>query len=193
MRGGWLFVIGAACGAAGMGLPRAAAHLRRALNAEHVRTPEAGATRAHTEEAFAFIANAPVERVVPLFGADQERVWAPGWNPRFVHPVPAVDKEGMVFTAAHDHLSAVWVNTIFDEKNGRIAYVYVIPDGMATVIRLKLTPQGEQTRVEVEYDRTALSPEADEHVRHMAEGDRRSGPAWEKQVNEYLRRVEKGS
>ena len=118
---------------------------------------------------------------------------SPGWNPRFVYPVPAVDKEGMVFTTAHDHLSAVWVNAIFDEKNGRIAYVYVIPDAMATVIRLKLTPQGEQTRVEVEYDRTALSPEADEHVRHMAETDRKSGPEWEKQVNEYLSRLENGS
>jgi hypothetical protein len=40
--------------------------------------------------------------------------------------------------------------------------------------------------VDVQYDRTALSAEADAHVQHMAEQDRTSGPDWEKQVNEYL-------
>ena len=92
----------------------------------------------------------------------------------------------MVFTVAHQHFRAVWVNTAFDLKNGRIQYVYTIPDALVTVITLNLTPQGQQTRVEVEYDRTALSAEADGHVRHMAEGDRKSGPEWEQQVNQFL-------
>jgi hypothetical protein len=103
--------------------------------------------------------------------------------------VPAADEEGMVFTVAHDHLKAAWVNTEFDLKNGRIQYVYMIPDVLVTVITLRLRPEGDHTQVEVEYDRTALSPEADAHVRHMAEGDRTSGPEWEKQVNGYLERA----
>jgi hypothetical protein len=78
------------------------------------------------------------------------------------------------------------VNTQFDLKNGRIQYVYVIPDALVTVITLQLKPDGDQTHVEVAYDRTALSAEADSHVHHMAEGDRNSGPEWEKQVNDYL-------
>ena len=186
MKGAWLFVIGAVCGAAIIAAPRVAAHLHSALRAAHGGQSRPGDTRAHTEERFAFIANAPMDQVVPLFGADKERVWAPKWNPQFVYPIPIADKEGMVFTVAHDHLRATWVNTQFDEKNGRIQYVYVIPDALVTVINLKLTPQGPQTKVEVEYERTALSPEADAHVRHMAEGDRTSGPDWEKWVNGYL-------
>lgn len=191
MRGGvWLFVIGAICGAAVMALPGAVTHLHAALRDGHGGQP--GNAPAHTEERFAFTANARLEQVAPLFGADKERAWSAGWDPHFVHPLPAADEEGMVFTVAHGHLRSAWVNTEFDEKNGRIQYVYVIPEAVVTVITLKLTPQGEQTRVEVEYDRTALSAEADAHVRHMAEGDRASGPDWEKQVNGYLAHRDNG-
>jgi hypothetical protein len=127
-----------------------------------------------------------MSEVAPLFGAEKERVWAPGWDPQFIHPVPTADREGMVFTVKHDHLKAAWVNTAFDLRAGRMQYVYVIPDALVTVITIQLTPQGNQTRVDVAYDRTALSAEADAHVRHMAEGDRSSGPDWEKQINGYL-------
>jgi hypothetical protein len=183
VKGVWLFLLGALCGAVLAAAPRIVGHLHAALRGGHGGTGEA---RVHTKEKFAFTANGPIEKVAPLFGADRERVWSPGWNPRFVSPFPAADERGMVFTVAHDHLKATWVNTEFDLQNGRIQYVYVIPDALATVITLRLTPAGEHTQVEVDYDRTALSPEADAHVRHLADGDRRSGPEWEQQVNGYL-------
>jgi hypothetical protein len=188
MKGIWLFVLGAACGVFVMAIPSAVAHLHAALQTGHSGTTSAE-ERTHTEEKFEFTARASMDEVAPLFGADKERVWSPQWNPQFIHPLPMADQEGMVFTVAHDHLRAAWVNTALDLKNGRIQYVYVIPDALVTVITLQLTPQGNQTRVEVKYERTALSPEADAHVRHMAEGDRTSGPDWEKQVNGYLERV----
>jgi hypothetical protein len=189
MRGAWLFVAGVICGAVAMAIPRVVTHLHSALHGRHGSAASPGAKRVHTEEKFVFTARAPMDEVAPLFGADKERVWAPGWNPQFVHPMPAADQQGMVFTVAHDHLQAAWVNTEFDMKNGRVQYVYMIPDALVTMITLQLTPEGNQTRVEVEYDRTALSAETDAHVRHMADGDRTSGPDWEKQVNEYLERV----
>ncbi len=159
----------------------------------HVHATRAGnrwseGTRVHTEEEFVFIADGSFEQVIPLFGADKERLWTPGWNPQFVHPLPSTDQEGMVFTTLHDYGKAVWVNTLLDEKNGRIQYVYVVPGEMLTVIHLKVTPQGNRTKVEVKYDRTALTPESDAHVRHMADGDRKSGQEWEQQVNGYLQR-----
>ena len=184
MKGAWVFVVGAVCGVAVMVLPRVATHLQMALRGSH--GPGIGDTRVHTEAKFAFTAKAPMEQAWPLFGAEKERVWSPNWNPQFVHPMPANDEEGMVFTVAHDHMRSAWVSTQFDEKNGRIQYVYMIPDALVTVITLQLTAERQETKVEVEYDRTALSPEADAHVKHLADGDRTSGPKWEKQVNEYL-------
>lgn len=104
MRSALLLVTGAICGIAIMAAPRVAAHLRVVLRNGQVGQGMAGNTRVHTEEGFSFIANAPMERVAPLFGAEGERVWAPHWDPEFVYPVPAADQEGMVFRVAHGHL-----------------------------------------------------------------------------------------
>lgn len=188
MKFAGVFVLGALCGGAVMVIPRAIAHLRAAAHAAH-RPTSAGEARTHTHEQFEFTANATMDQLAPLFGADKERVWAEGWNPRFLFPQPLSDKEGMVFTIDNHHGHAVWVNTELDLRNGRIQYVYVVPDVMATLITLRLTSVGDKTRAAVIYERTALSPGADDPVRHMAEGDRRSGPEWEVAVNSYLSKV----
>ena len=132
-----------------------------------------------------------MEQVAPLFGADKERVWAEGWNPQFLFPLPGADREGMVFTTNHQHRNAIWVNTELDLRNGRVQYVYVVPDAMATLITLRLTPAGDRTHVAVTYERTALSAETDELVRHAAESDRGSGHEWEEAVNGYLKQAKR--
>lgn len=146
----------------------------------------ADAQRVHTEEKFSFTAHAAMSEVGPLFGASRERVWSPGWDPEFVHPVAEADQLGMVFRVKRDGVESTWVNTAFDLTKGVVQYVYVIPAALVTVITLKLTPHGATTEVEVQYDRTALSGAADSEVGRMAEHDRAAGPEWAKQINEYL-------
>lgn len=187
MSGTLRFVIGLGCGLFIGCLPLIVTHFHAAARGLHGQsTSNAGQARLHTEEKFSFTADAPIDRVFPLFGAEQERVWAPHWDPHFVHPIPAADRPGMVFTVAHGHLHAAWVNTQFDRETGKVQYVYTIPDHLVTVITLNVKPDGNQTRVEVEYHRTSLIPEADALVEEMAKQDRTSGPEWEKQINEYL-------
>jgi hypothetical protein len=166
VKGHRLLAVGAVCGAALALFPKLGVRLRAAS----VDFP-----RAHTEEKFTFTANAPIEQVAPLFGADRERVWSPRWNPQFINPWPPADIPGMVFTVKHGKQDAVWVNTEFDLENGRVQYVYVVPDVLITVITLRLAPEGNDTKIEVQYDRTALNAEADGHVRHLAEQDRNAG------------------
>jgi hypothetical protein len=182
-----LVLLGVICGLAIAMIPAVSTHLHLLKSAMHGAPALTNAPRVHREEKFSFTAHAPIDHVVPLFGADRERVWAPKWNPQFVHPTPARDLPGMVFTVAHHSLQAVWVNTDFDLAHGRVQYVYVIPEIMVTVITLKLQPDGNQTHVEVEYDRTALSAGADARVTEMASHDRTSGPEWEDQINQYLK------
>ena len=142
--------------------------------------------RVHTREDFEFVANEAMEKIFPLFGAEMERVWADDWNPQFVWPATAEDREGMVFRIAHGERTATWVNTVFDREARRVQYVYVLPDIVATVITLRLTPQRDATQVTVRYERTSLSAEADALVRGMAEHDRMAGPEWAAQINRYL-------
>ena len=61
---------------------------------------------------------------------------------------------------------------------------------MVTLIDIHLTREGAQkTGVSVVYERTALMPEANEHVQHFAKGDRRPGKEWEEQINGYFAKM----
>jgi hypothetical protein len=147
-----------------------------------------GSARERSE--FDFVAHAPYAQVFPLFGAEKERVWAgKDWDPTFVYPKPANDIQGAVFTVRHGHATDVpWVNTAFDPQSGHVQYVYVIPDVMTTLIDIHIAPQDAQnTKVDVVYERTALTAGGDGRVRRMAEHDRKSGPEWAGQIDAYLK------
>lgn len=140
----------------------------------------------HTREQFSFVANAPFEIAWPLFGAHRERDWAPGWDPLFLWPERAFDREGMVFEVRRGDNKAVWINTAFDPLARRIQYVYVMPEVVVTLITLNLMPVGRSTTVEVIYERTALRETANETVKAMAAQDRIAGSEWSQQVNAHL-------
>ena len=147
--------------------------------------PPGGLT--HTRTEFRFTANAAWEQVAPLFGANGERKWSPDWNPLFLYPQPAHDQAGMVFKVMHGQHEATWVNTAFDLAAGHIQYTYILADAMATLIDIHLTRKGAQkTEVAVVYERTALIPEANEHVQHFARGDQKAEKEWEEAINGYL-------
>ena len=147
----------------------------------------------HARTEFSFTATASLDRVAPLFGAHEERKWAQDWNPQFLYPQPAQDREGMVFQIAHGQHTATWMNTAFDVKAGHIQYTYVLGDAMATLIDIHLAPQGEHsTHVSVVYERTALIPAANEHVERFAQADQRADKEWELAINSYLEKSAKG-
>ena len=147
------------------------------------------AALAHTRREFSFTVNAPLKQAAPLFGADEERKWAPGWNPHFVYPSPAKDQQGSVFRVQHGQNTSLWTTTAFDLAAGHVQYVYVMNNAMVTLIDIHLTQEVlNQTAVSVVYERTALIPEANEHVAHFAKQDESFGKEWEEQINGYLER-----
>jgi hypothetical protein len=133
---------------------------------------------------FEFVVEAPMERAAPLFGPEGERCWAgERWNPQFVYPQPAKDEQGAVFTVVHGGAKSVWVNTVFDLAGGRMQYVAMVPEAMVSMIDVRLSAVGSKsTRVEVNYARTALDAEWNEHVTELGVQDRESGPEWAKAI-----------
>lgn len=151
---------------------------------------EKTAPAAHTRTEFRFTVDAPFEEAAPLFGADEERKWAPGWDPQFVYPAAAKDQQGSVFRVAHGHYTSVWTTTAFDLAAGHVQYVYVINDAMVTLIDIHLSRQDtKHTAVSVVYERTALAPEANDHVAILAKQDEGFGKEWELQINGYLEKA----
>ncbi len=144
----------------------------------------------HVRNGFEFTVNAPQSVVAPLFGAHRERLWAEGWDPQFIYPQPAPveDKAGEVFTIQHGSHTSTWINTALDFENGHIQYTYVIPDAMAVLIDIRLAASGPSaTHVAVTYERTALSPALNDHVRQQGEADAKSAPHWQKAIEDYLK------
>lgn len=141
----------------------------------------------HTRTEFSFTVDAPFDQVAPLFGANEERKWSHDWNPQFVYPKPEHDQKGMVFKVEHGQFSSVWMNTALDLAAGHIQYAYVLNDAMAVLIDIHVTREGAQkTGVAVVYERTALMPEANEHVQHFAKGDAGAGKEWGDAMNAYF-------
>ncbi len=134
--------------------------------------------------------DAPFDQVAPLFGAHEERKWAPGWNPQFIYPTPARDQQGMVFTVPKGQFTSAWVNTAFDLAAGHIQYAYLVSETMATLIDIHLTREsGQKTAVTVVYERTALLPEANEHVQRFADEDAAAGKEWSDAINAYFAKL----
>ena len=151
----------------------------------HAENPKPS-TAVHRRTEFTFEMNASFETVVPLFGAHKERLWAEGWNPEFVHPYPANDEAGAVFTTRTGH-SSVWINTIYDLKLGHIQYACFATEGMVTLIDIQVQGlSGASTRAIVAYERTALRPDASEYVNRQADSDAAKGPEWEAAMKNYL-------
>lgn len=145
-----------------------------------------GGALAHRRTEFAFTVLAPYRAVAPLFGADKERLWAEGWSPRFVHPQPGHDVAGAVFTVEAGH-SNVWINTIYDLEQGRVQYACFSGGNMVTLIDIHLEAIArDTTRAVVVYERTALRPEANELVNHLAAADEAKGPSWRAALGAYV-------
>lgn len=142
----------------------------------------------HVSTSFDLVVHASYAKTAPLFGPDGERAWAgKHWNPEFIHPQPAHDEEGAVFTVQHGPLKAVWVNTLSDMDARHFQYVYFLTDLMVTVIDVRFNPAApDVTGVNVVYTRTALTSEGNEHVTAMSEGDKTAGKDWQKAIDEYL-------
>jgi len=160
-----------------------------ALVYHHYRGARFSGPVAHVRNEFEFTVHAPYRVTAPLFGPEGERAWADeDWDPHFLYPQPAQDVRGAVFTLHHGHRHhAYWVNTAFDLDARHVQYVYVIPEVMATLIDVHFAElNAANTKVNVAYERTALSPENNERVRKAGNSDRDSGKEWGDAINDYL-------
>jgi hypothetical protein len=150
----------------------------------------AAAQSNHTTSSFRLTVGLPYAQAAPLFGAIAEQKWAPDWKPHFVYPSPPADQEGAVFQVEHGSHSSIWMTTIFDLAAGHIQYVYVLDGLLVTRIDIRLRAEAaSETDVRVTYERTALDPAAEEHLKHLAEGDSRAGAEWQAQLDVYAAKV----
>jgi hypothetical protein len=143
----------------------------------------------HVSNVFEFDVRESQQQVAPLFGAHRERFWAEGWDPQFVYPQPAEDRQGSVFHVKKGSHDSTWITTIFEPEKGHIQHVYFIPEVTAVLIDIHFSPAPNSgTHVHVRYERTALSAEMNNHIREQGNKDAKSAEEWRMAIESYFRK-----
>jgi hypothetical protein len=113
-----------------------------------------------------FHLDAPRSQVFPLFTAEGERGWAPGWNPEILSG--AVER-GSAFRTRHENgRETIWVVTEYKPQEGRVSYARAALGsniGLVDVICTDSAAGG--TDVSVRYTLTALSESGSAFVSHF--------------------------
>ena len=126
-----------------------------------------------------------------LFTARGEQAWVEGWDPEFPAPSPDDTVPGTVFRTDVGGHDTTWLVTDSAPPH-RISYARLaVPDTAARVtVELRATSTGSLVRVD--YDCTALRPEADEAVRRLAREGEKEVASWEGLIGRYLTRTGAG-
>jgi hypothetical protein len=103
-----------------------------------------------------FHLDAPLARVFPLFTAQGERAWAPGWEPRILS---GAEERGSSFTtAAADGRTVTWIVTDYRPEAGRVSYARLVHDSNIGLVDVVCAAApGGGTDVSVRYTLTPLS------------------------------------
>jgi hypothetical protein len=132
--------------------------------------PEAhnGADGGRVRRSGSFTVHGSMPDIVPLFTAEGERAWVPGWEPAF----PLTDhrhERGEVWTTNGAPGRTIWV-TAQRRADGAL-FARVTPDVSAGLVDVRCYPGASATtEVVVEYDLTALGPAGTVALEHLARG-----------------------
>ena len=130
----------------------------------------------------AFTLAAPLEQVMPLFTAEGERAWAPGWEPAY--PDSAAHELGQVWTTS-GHAETTWITVQADETVVR--YARVAHGDSAGTVTVSCAPGDGGTEVTVSYDLTALSPGGERRLADFASAYDDMLEEWRKHTAHTLR------
>jgi hypothetical protein len=115
-----------------------------------------------------FRLEAPVERVFPLFTAEGERSWAPGWEPRILSG--DVERGSAFVTRAHSGIETTWIVADYRPAEGRVSYARLAQGSNIGLVDVICTAaEGGGTVVSVRYTLTGVSDSGRAFVREFLE------------------------
>jgi hypothetical protein len=121
----------------------------------------------HAVRSATFTLELPRERAFPYFTPEGERAWAPGWEPRYLHPADGRAAEGMVFTTSLSE-ETIWMMLRYQPAEGRVEYLRLTPGSRLGIVRVDCTSlSATRTRVNVSYELTALTEAGNATIRAL--------------------------
>jgi len=117
----------------------------------------------HTEK---FKIDQPIEILFPLFSAEGEKLWVPGWNYENIMGSTELHEDYIFLTKNHDHAStdAIWLVKKYDPESYLVQFYKVEPN-KAGIITVQCTRIAKCiTQIEVSYEYIGLSKKGNEFV-----------------------------
>jgi hypothetical protein len=113
-----------------------------------------------------FRLEAPLERVFPLFTAEGERSWAPGWEPRILSG--DVERGSAFVTRTQGGIETTWIVADYRPAEGRVSYARLAQGSNIGLVDVICTPaEGGGTVVSVRYTLTGVSDSGRAFVREF--------------------------
>src|SRR3954465_13321862 len=110
-----------------------------------------------------FTLHAPIDRVMPLFTAEGERAWAPGWEPSYADS--EVHEAGQVWTTTGPP-ETTWVTVQADDTCVRYARAALVNSAGIVTVTCRASAAGSE--VTPSYDMTALSAAGEKRLAEFA-------------------------
>lgn len=120
-----------------------------------------------------FRLDAPLAKVFPLFTAEGERSWAPGWNPIMLS---GAQERGSAFaTLSQAGVETTWIVTDYRPAEGRASYARLAHGSNIGLVDVSCVESAGGTEVTVRYTLTGLNDEGRAFVREFLEPERYAG------------------
>ena len=118
----------------------------------------------HSEK---FRIDQPIETLFPLFSAEGEKLWVPGWDYMNIMGSTDLHEDYIFLTKNHDHAStdAIWLIKRYEPENYFIQLYKIEPEDKVGVVSVRCIQKDKNlTEVEVTYQYTALSKMGNEFI-----------------------------
>ena len=109
----------------------------------------------------------PVDMLFPLFSAEGEKLWVPGWDYENIMGTNDLHEDYIFLTRNHDHAAnkAIWLVKRYQPEIYLVEFYKVEPDEKVGVITVKCSElSGVKTNVCVTYEYIATSEKGNEFV-----------------------------
>jgi hypothetical protein len=115
-----------------------------------------------------FHLDAPLARVMPLFTAEGERSWAPGWEPVILSG--NVERGSAFVTRGHTGVETTWIVTDYRPAEGRVSYARLAQGSNIGLVDVTCTEAEDGgTVVSVRYTLTGVSEQGRAFAREFLE------------------------
>ncbi len=141
-----------------------------------------------------FTIDQPVDRLFPLFSAEGEKHWVPGWDYINIMGRTTHQEDDVFLTETHDHASrvAIWLVKRHEPQRHFVQFYKVEPDDKVGVISVNCTArEPSSTKVTVAYRYIGLSEQGNEFIEGFtAEAYTGFIGEWEQLLNACFARID---